>query len=179
MNLSDTTLITGIKSGDYQKFNILFFRYYACLCSFVSGIVKDQLAAEDIIQDLFIRIWEKRSNLQIHENVAGFLYTAAKNAALNHLRGEKSRKNLQLNIPKVDLSVDGEFLEHEEFKRMLNECIDRLPDRCRQVFVMERMEGYKQKEISEKLDISVKTIKNQLWKAVKYLKACLEKNNSM
>ncbi|TKG92934.1 RNA polymerase sigma-70 factor [Puteibacter caeruleilacunae] len=174
MKVSDATLINGIRLGEYSLFNELFMRYYSRLCAFVYDITNDKSSAEDIVQELFIRIWERRSNIDIQESVSGFLFRAARNAALNHIRGEKSRRLVQLDIPQEEVSIEPDRIEKEEFRVMLEQCMNALPERCQLVFKMHRIEGLKQKEISEKLNISIKTIKNQIWKAMKYLRSCLE-----
>ncbi len=173
MEFADETLIAGIKRNDYSSYNQLFLRYYSRLCAFVFGITQNSSASEDVVQELFIRLWINRTKLEINESVSGYLYRSSKNAALNHLRAEKSRQKSMQNIPFQESQTD-DFMEQIEFSTALYQCIEQLPERSREVFKMSRFDGLKLQEISDQLGTSVKTIKNQIWKSLQYLKACLE-----
>ncbi len=174
MDLADEILIAGIKKSDYASYNQLFVRYYSRLCAFVFGITHNYNSSEDVVQELFIRIWTNRHKLEMNESISGYLYRASKNAALNHLRSEKTRKKSVENFPVQEWQTDESLIEQVEFSAFLQQCIEQLPERSRDVFMKSRFEGLKQKEISDQLGISVKTIKNQIWKSLQYLKSCLE-----
>ena len=79
-------IFLGINHGDHNSFNHLFFCYYGRLCTYVAEIIKDDFASEDIVQDLFIKIWTNREKIEVQESIAGYLFKSSKNAALNHLR---------------------------------------------------------------------------------------------
>jgi len=174
MEIADDTLIAGIKRNDYTSFNQLFVRYYSRLCAFVYGITQNKITSEDVVQELFIRLWTQREKINISESVSGYLYRASKNAALNYLRAENSRKHILAEMPVSDWQTDNVQIEQLEFNAALHECIQQLPGRSKEVFLLSRFDGLKQKEISDKLGISIKTIKNQIWKSLQYLKSCLE-----
>lgn len=174
MEVTDDRLIAGIKSGDYSCFNQLFVRYYGRLCLFVFRFSNNESISEDVIQELFMRLWTNRQKLEIRENIAGYLYRASKNAALNHLRAEKNRQKIIGNIPVPETQTDENLIEQSELSVFLDRCIDQLPKRSRDVFLKSRFEGLKQQEIADQLGISVKTIKNQIWKSLQFLKSCLE-----
>jgi len=175
--MSDTTttdekLIEAIGRGDYVSYNKLFERYYARLCQYVYSLLMDKSDAEDVVQELFLKIWKNREKIEIIENVSGYLYRMAKHLALNQLRSKVYFNNLSES--KDQLSYEENRVEIEEFRIAVYDCIDRLPDRSREVLLLHRIKGLKQKEISEKLQISVKTIKNQIWSSLQKLKRCLE-----
>jgi len=174
MDVADEILIAGIKKSDYASYNQLFVRYYSRLCAFVFGITQNYNSSEDVVQELFIRLWTNRHKLEISESISGYMYRSSKNAALNHLRTEKNRQKSIENFPAQDWQTDESLIELVEFSVYLQQCIDQLPERSRDVFLKSRFEGLKQKEISDQLGISVKTIKNQIWKSLQYLKSCLE-----
>jgi len=174
MKLTDDLLIAGIKRDDYACYNQLFMRYYSRLCAFVFNLTQNYSASEDVVQELFIRLWIQRGKLEITENISGYLYKASKNAALNYLRAEKSRQKSIQNMPVQEWQIDEDQIEQIEFSVALNKCIEQLPDRSRDVFMKSRFDGLRQQEISDQLGISVKTIKNQIWKSLQFLKACLE-----
>ncbi|MDD2305173.1 MAG: RNA polymerase sigma-70 factor [Prolixibacteraceae bacterium] len=174
MELTDETLIAGIKRDDYSSYNQLFMRYYSRLCAFVLNLTQNYSASEDVVQELFIRLWIQRGKLEITENISGYLYKSSKNAALNYLRAEKSRQKSIQNMHVQEWHTDENLIEQIEFSAALNQCIGQLPERSRDVFMKSRFDGLKQQEISDQLGISVKTIKNQIWKSLQFLKACLE-----
>lgn len=174
MYSTDETLIAAIKEDDYVSYNRLFIRYYSRLCQYVYSRLENREDSEDIIQELFLSLWSGRKKINVNENVSGYLFKMAKNMSLNHIRASNNYRMLlekQSNTP--DYYEDNQ-LESDEFRIALYDCIERLPDRSREVFILHRVKGLKQKEISEKLSISVKTIKNQLWMSLQKLKKCLE-----
>lgn len=174
MDVADNILIAGIKKSDYTSYNQLFLRYYSRLCAYVYGITENYNSSEDVVQELFIRLWTNRHKLEIKDSISGYLYRSSKNAALNHLRAEKSRQKSIENLPAQEWHSDDNLIEQIEFSAYLQQCIDQLPERSREVFLKSRYEGLKQKDISDQLGISVKTIKNQIWKSLQFLKSCLE-----
>ena len=174
MELTDEILIAGIKRDDYSCYNQLFIRYYNRLCAYAYNLTQSFSASEDVVQELFIRLWINRHKLEITGNTSAYLYRASKNAALNHLRAEKNRQKSIQNMPVQEWQSDDGLIEQIEFSAALNQCIGQLPERSRDVFMKSRFEGLKQQEISDELGISVKTIKNQIWKSLQFLKACLE-----
>jgi RNA polymerase sigma-70 factor (ECF subfamily) len=174
MEFADDILIAGIKRDDYACCNQLFMRYYSRLCAYVFNLTRNYSASEDVVQELFIRLWINRQKLEINENISGYLYRASKNAALNYMRAEKSRQKSIQNMPEQEWQSDESLIEQIEFSAALNRCIGQLPERSRDVFMKSRFEGLKQQEISDQLGTSVKTIKNQIWKSLQFLKACLE-----
>ena len=174
MEFTDDILVAGIKRDDYSSYNQLFMRYYSRLCAYVFNLTHNYNASEDVVQELFIRLWINRQKLDIHENISGYLYRSSKNATLNFYRAEKNRLKSIRNMPIQEWQTDEDQIEQIEFSVALNKCIGQLPERSRDVFMKSRLDGMKQQEISDELGISVKTIKNQIWKSLQFLKACLE-----
>jgi len=174
MKDKDDQLFLAVKENDYFSYNQLFLRFYKPLCLFVCQFIGDIDASEDIVQELFIRLWTDRSRITIHESLSAYLYKSSKNAALNYLRSEKNRQKTIHALPQNYFQPEDHFAEQEEFLMFLQECIDQLPGRSRQVFLMNRMDGQKHAEIADELHISVKTIKNQIWKSLQYIRNCLQ-----
>jgi RNA polymerase sigma-70 factor, ECF subfamily len=174
MKKADNILIAGIKVDDYSCFNQLYIRYYGRLCLYVYKLTQNHTISEDIVQELFIRLWMNRAKLEIKGNIAGYMYQSSRNSTLNYLRAENNRKKTINRIPFQEESIDENLIEQVEFSTALYQCIEQLPARSKDVFMKSRFDGLKQQEISEQLGISVKTIKNQIWKSLQFLKACLE-----
>jgi RNA polymerase sigma-70 factor (ECF subfamily) len=173
-NETDEQLIDGIKRDDYVSYSRLFVRYYQSLCRFVYGMTASRHDTEDIVQDVFLYLWNDRKRIHIHENVSGYLYKMAKNRTLNHIRQEINYKTLLENQERKPYEVEEDAAEADEYRMALYDCIDRLSTRCREILLMHRIKGFKQKEIAEQLNISLKTVKNQIWISLQKLKTCIE-----
>lgn len=171
---TDEILFSGIKADDYFSFNQLFNRYYSRLCAYAFEITKNRFAAEDIIQEIFVNLWNARHKIEIQGKVLHYLFRASRNASLNFIRNEASRQKSLENYSFSQAEINNDILEEQEFISFVEDCIEELPERSRQVFKMSRVDGYKQKDIAEKLGVSIKTIKNQIWKSLQYIKSCLE-----
>lgn len=171
----DDQLIDDVKENDYASYNHIFMLYYNRLCLFVASITNNTNDSEDIVQELFIKLWTDRRKINIQNTISGYLFQAAKNMALNHIRDTTNRKVAIEKLQQADFYIENE-LETEEFRIALENCIDQLPARCKEVLLMYRVQELKQKEIAEKLNISIKTIKNQIWASLQRLRKCLEVN---
>ena len=167
---------TGIKDWSKKEqeayFESLFNKWYASLCNTVYRIVRNQDAAEDIVQDVFVKLWEKRDELQLL-TIKSYLFRASINTALNYtgkskLRPLATEESLAL-APSDRVNAD-EHLEAEELDKKIITIIDNLPPACKNVFVLSRTEQLSYKEIAITLNISVKTVENQMGKALKLLR---------
>ncbi|MDB5274309.1 MAG: polymerase sigma-70 factor [Chitinophagaceae bacterium] len=135
------------------------------LCKVAYAIVRDKSAAEDIVQDVFLTIWKKRKELIIDSNLKGYLYRAVSNSCLNHLQSYHKR-----NIKPFEEFKDsalGSYVPHDtiDYDRLdsaIQKAIDRLPPRCKVIFVLSRVEGLKHQQIADALNVSVKTVENQM-----------------
>ena len=172
---TDIQLANKIKAGDYHAFGILFERYYSLLCNYACKLVKDNFVAEDIVQEIFVRIWETRSTLNITGSVKSYLFIAVKNRSLNKMESETTRREYS-NFYRIHQNdeVSHSELELEEFREHLFRCIQKLPPRCKDVFVESRFKEMKQDQIAEKMHISLKTVKAQVGKALRFLQSCLQ-----
>lgn len=173
-SITDEKLIAAIGNDDYTSYNKLFVRYYSRLCCYVYRLLGEKEDAEDVVQDLFFTLWNNRKKIAIGENVSGYLYKMARNLALNHIRTRTNYKTVLENREEQLSYYEENPLETEEFRMALYDCINLLPGRCKEVLLLHRVKGLKQKEIADQLSISVKTIKNQIWASLQRLKKCLE-----
>ncbi len=135
--------------------------------------LKDLDTAEEIVQDLFVKFWENRVSIKISSSVRSYLFTSVRNGCLNfikHLKIEESYKKYnELERESGSLTVDEEF-EGSELEKQIRKAIDQLPPERKKVFIMSRFEGLKYREIAEKSGKSIKTIENQMGKAIKFLR---------
>ena len=171
---NDRELMVSIRGDDYVSYNKLFTRYYVPLCRYVHGILMNKNDAEDVVSELFLILWKNRVKIDIRNNVSCYLYRMAYHLALNTLRSGIRPDALPDNIDQLQLAYEDNHVEQDELRMALYECIDRLPRRNREVFLLHRIKQQKKKEIAEQLSISVKTIKNQIWISLRKLRDCLE-----
>lgn len=175
---NDEQLFKQLKADDSNAFEILFKRHYANLCRRVNTMLNDEEAAEDVVQQLFMKIWESRDTMVLPDSVAAYLFTAARNRALNYIksRARKSDNEIPLNNHHDELDHrTEESMDAKELQKALYAAIDSLPEKRREVFVLSRFEGKSYKEIAEMLNISVKTVEAQMGKALSTLREFISK----
>lgn len=169
---TDQELLTRLKQEDRKAFRALFDRYYKYLVVTIFKISGDDNLAKDLAQDVFFELWKKRSVINIKSSLKSYLRRAVINKALNHFKAKRIDYQEPENLPdrpeKEASAV--EELEAGDLKKIIHETIDALPERCRLVFTLCRLEGLNHKEVAAQLDISTKTVENQMTKALKLLK---------
>lgn len=133
--------------------------------------MRDQSAAENIVQDVFVKFWENRTGLNINVSLKSYLYTSVKNHCLNFIKRENVLNPFDENteiVATMTDAADGQ-LEKSELIRDVHDAVSRLPGKCREIFVMCKFDGLSYKEIAEVQNISINTVKTQLRRAMKYL----------
>ena len=168
---SDIKLWQKIKEDDEQSLSKLFYKYYEYLYQFAGRYLDDAQLAENVVQDVFVHFWENRKTININTNLKSYLFTSTKNNCINYI--EQHKKKLFQNIYTIKIqdnvqSPELKYIENELTESIQN-AINLLPDKCRQVYILKRYDGFKYKEISEILNISVNTVKTQMKRAVKFL----------
>ena len=155
----------------------LFKEHYRSLCNVAFNIVNDRAAAEDVVQEVFLKVWKGRKKLQINATLKGYLYKSTVNTALNVL--EKNNRSMPVENDKITelLGAQGktqDSLVQQELEQLIADTINDLPDKCKQVFMMSRFEQLKYAEIAETLGISIKTVENQMGKALSRIRGVLK-----
>ncbi len=179
---SDGELVERIRSGDKAAYRILFNKFYRELVGTAVNILKNEDKGKDAVQEVFLQIWKNRESLEIRTSLGAYLKRGVINRSLNQIKYAKSfvQEDKLIDEPSSNLSALDD-LALKDLESALRGALDLLPERCRLVFVMKRLEGMSHKEISEELGISPKTIENQITKAMKVLKEALQafrKNNN-
>lgn len=175
---TDQELITLLKDPKQseQAAELLFKKYYSQICYAVYRIIPDTTTSEDIAQDVFLEIWRKRETIEINSSVKAYLKRAGVNKALNHIRAKKVNFENDDSYEMQNLSIrdHGDDVELLDLQDIIDKAIDSLPERCRIVFSLSRFEELSYKEIAAKLEISVKTVENQIGKALKIMRSAVE-----
>lgn len=161
-----------------HEFELIFKQYYRQLCSFAFGFMKQTDDAEEIVQDVFVNLWKNKDSLHITVSLKAYLFLSVRNACLNKLKHIKIREQYkQFNQDKLNNSFDDvqKSVESDETEQAIWKAIDKMPKERRKVFVLSRFDGLSYKEIAEKLNISTKTVENQISAALKFLRIELKK----
>lgn len=169
--------LAALREGDEHALKQIFNLHYSRLLSDIYRIVPDNDACQDLAQEVFVELWRKRSEIDIHTSLRAYLHRAAVNRALNYLKisrrfvfdePDQLVRTADPSAGDIDIKEKQDNLEAE-----LYAAIDTLPEKCRIVFSLSRFEQLSHREIAEKLGISVKTIENQITKAMKILREAL------
>jgi RNA polymerase sigma-70 factor (family 1) len=172
-NMEAQELVQKIISGDEHAFEKLFRMFYQRLCNYALSMVKDVDIAEEIVQDVLVTIWQTRTKLQLEHAIRPYLYKAVHNRCLNHFRHETVKLQHQHHeMANADAfsTAASSRLELNEVKTRVEMGMHQLPPACREVFRLSRMEELSYKEIADFLGISVKTVENQMGKALKIMR---------
>lgn len=162
-------LLERLKAGDRRTFTQLFDYYYSALVIFADRYLHDTGSAEDIVQSVFVKMWENRENLKA-VSVRFHLINAVRNSCIDKIRKDGTReKYIQRQIHQSS-HAGQDFWAESELKEMIESAIDRIPDRCREIFLLSRFEGLNSKEIAEKLQLSQRTVETQITNALKILR---------
>lgn len=173
--LTDKELIELLGKDGERAIELLFQQYYAYLCRSAYRILPDRQLVEDLAQEVFIELWRRRNRLRISTSLKAYLRRAAVNKALNYIRDHRKvflerEEHLPLSDPSPDARLQ---MEADELQELIDEAIDGLPERCRLVFILSRFEDMTYNEIAAQLGISVKTVENQISKALGLLREVL------
>jgi RNA polymerase sigma-70 factor (ECF subfamily) len=164
--------------GDENAFKYFFDTYYDNLCNFVNSYLRDEILSEDVVQSIFIYLWEKKDSLSSDCSIKSYLYTASKNKSLNQIRNIKNKNRIvEELLTQSELISDektDQFLEFEELETIISNAINGLPAQCKAIYQLSRDEGLTNKEISKKLGITVKTVENQMTIAIRKIKDFLQ-----
>lgn len=169
------TLFDSITKGDEQAFEKLYQLYFPRLHAFSFKIIKDNSLAKDVVQNVFIKIWETHSSFSF-DNPEAFIYQMVRNASLNYIRHLKVVENLNSKVKDQYLGEELYYIDmlgnepyiliEKELEEKILKVMDSLPDKCLTVFRLSRIDGLKNREIAEKLNINIKSVEKHISKAM-------------
>lgn len=176
MEIPEDGLINRLCSRDETAFELVFKQHYKGLHAYAFTLLKDDDIAEEMVQNVFYKLWERSEGLNISSTVAAYLYRAVHNDSLNHLKHLKVRTQHQLYVSyRTDTHTDtsAKKLQLKDLEKRLHAALAELPEGCRTVFQLSRFEDLRYSEIAATLGISIKTVENQMGKALKLLRSSL------
>lgn len=180
MSSSKGYILVRLAAGDLKAFEMLYGEHYESLCHYAQGFVFDLDTSREMVQDVFVRIWEKRTTLQIEDSLKSYLYRSVHNKCLDylkHLKIEYEYEKMRIQEIQESGNFSNNSADHpldglitEELRIAIRLAIENLPEKCKEIFKLSRYEGLKYSEISIALNISVKTVETQMSRALKSLK---------
>lgn len=166
-----------LREGDKKAFEELIDTNYQALCRYAYSILKDSIEAEDMVQKVFCKIWDKRSELEIHTSIKSYLYRIVHNECLNYVQQQANRAVINVEFfnsaAKISDNVN-EQLDATELQQVIETAISKLAPQCRKVFELSRWEQLTYAEIAAKLQISVNTVENHISKALRHMRVALK-----
>lgn len=176
-NLNLDVLISELSKNNDSALEELFNYYYPRLYNFSKAFLKIENGIDDILQEVFVKIWENRKNIKSKETFNAFIYTITRNLLLNELRSRLNNQKLMTEIQKNAVAEEFasmQLIEYKEMSTKIAEVINQLPDRQKEVFKLSREDGLSHKEIAEKLGITTKTVEYHIAQSKDILRAKLQ-----
>ncbi|MEE9363309.1 MAG: RNA polymerase sigma-70 factor [Cellulophaga sp.] len=177
LDLNNEQILISLRNGDKKAFKIIFDMYQKKLFYFVFSITKSEYATEEILQEVFIKIWTLRETIDPTQSFSSFIHTIARNLTYNHLRSVASRKSLKMelwkNLTYLSEQTKNSIL-YNEYQAIVDDIVSSLPKQKRSIFILSKKEGKSNQEIADLLGITPKTVKNHLWKTLQTIKIQLQ-----
>jgi RNA polymerase sigma-70 factor (ECF subfamily) len=174
---SETELLQLLAAGNKAVFEFIFLKFNADLYRFAFRYTKNKEVAEELVQDVFVYVWNKRAGLQISTSFKSYLFAAVKNRSLNYLKSQFARlhfEDIDTESTHIYYNNTEEALAASELDKFIVQAVGRLPEKCRIIFNLSRQGGLSYKEIAEQLEISPKTVETQMGIALKKLRSSLQ-----
>ena len=175
---NESLIVHSLSKGNLLAFNTLYKDYSGRLYRFALGYLKSEAEAEELVQEVFTIIWERHTELKEELSFKSFLFTIAFNLIMKHFRTKAYLQKYFINGIGDDLDMHtSQKINYDSLYQYINELINKLPERRREIFIKSRLEGLSIKEIADKLKISHKTVENQLTEALKFIRISLNKES--
>ena len=169
--------IIELKAGNAKVYELLFQQFYRPLCQYAYSIIHNQDETEDIVQEIFCKLWEQREKIEIHTSTKSYLYRMVHNACLNRIKQTELQYEHHEQIAYLsasDYNNVEKTMENKELRHKINLAVASLPERCREAFLLSRMQHLSYAEIAQKMQISSNTVETQIVKALKTLRLKLK-----
>lgn len=173
----DIALFNALKQGNKLALNSLFKAYYFSLCSFAFQYLRNKEEAEEVVSDVFFTLWSSRNEIRVEKSVKAYLFTCVRNASIHRI---KKRQPLFENVEDVLMSRHEEGvnpqqkIEYAELNNHYQRAVERLPARCKEIFLLNRVDNLRYNEISELLSLSEKTVEGHMMNALSKLRESMQ-----
>lgn len=174
--IKELFLFEEMKRGKEYAFDFFFNYYYPGLCVYAQKMISlPEEEARDVVQDVFVKLWNDREKLDIQYSIRSYLFVSVKNKCFDFLRKKNRTVKVQEITSQHDITDESfETYVLSELEALFNNSLKKLPERCREIFELSRLQGLKNREIASKLNLSEKTVENQVTKAIHILKVELK-----
>ncbi len=179
MQITDKYLLSRIKNKRIEAYKYLFELYYKELYFFARKFLENREVAEEIVQDVFIALWENKDLPDIHTSLKSYLYTSIKNRSINYLKSKINNikfVSIESTLSENHILADDQPLELEELDELIQKAVSSLPPRCKEMFHLSRNSKMTYQEIADALNVSKETVKSQISDAIKKIKTYLNKH---
>lgn len=173
---TDLQLFSRIKKNDKMSFEILFKQYYSNLCYFATHFTKDRDAAEDIVQEFFTYLWQRRRFITISSSFKSYVYQSIRNRSINYIKKVSSQSEFQEKFDQLtnsNYNISDFHLEYS-LKKSIEKSIEQMPVKQKQIYLLSKQNGMKNSEIATQLDVSIKTVEAYITKSYKDLRHALK-----
>ncbi len=170
---TDQSLAESIRNSNQGVFELVFNYYYSGLVVYADQIIKNMAVSEDIVQSVFMKLWETREVIEIR-SFRSYFIQCVKNRCIDHIRNQQVKQRVGNRVPEtINLMMEEDLWTKNELNELLENSIESLPPRCREIFKMSRFENLKIAEIADQLNISKRTVETQISNALKVLRVKL------
>jgi len=176
-NNEELFIFSRMVNGDKKAFRFFFDKYYTCLCNFANTYIRDPDMSEEIVQGIYVYFWENREKISIEISVESYLLRAAKYKSLNYIRNNKIREAIHEKLyefAETNYEMPVNVISTSQLREIIERSVNSLPERCREIYILGKEKNLTYKEIASELNISVKTVENQMGKALKRLREMLK-----
>ena len=173
LDQQENNIVNGIRTGNEQTFRELFNTYYPRLTLFAVKYIRNQEVAEEIVQDFFVRLYEKRTEIVFHSSVQAYFYQSIRNSCLNKIKQKKVRQEYHRNMQQKDQDMEpdaSDRINETELENYIFRIVSGFPRQQQKIYRMSREKGMKNREIAEELNISVRTVETQISRTLKILR---------
>ncbi|MCL6296369.1 RNA polymerase sigma factor [Jejuia spongiicola] len=173
LKTNEESTLLSLKNGDKDAFEVVFNAYQRKLYAFIYLITKSKYSTDEILQNVFITLWNSKSSIDTSKSFNSFIYTIARNLTYNHLRAIANKDSLKQELWEnmiMSSNCTEDTLLYGEYSEILDDILLGLPKQKRAVFILSREEGKSNQEIADLLGISKKTVKNHLWKTLQLIR---------
>lgn len=173
--MTEVQLKKNLKLGHKLAYKFLFDEYYDWLCNYLFKLSGNRSLSKDLVQEVMIKFYEGRHRIKVETNLKSYLFTMCHNQFLNYVRGNKKKPDLldRIEWAAIYESYFEVKVEEDSFEgnlKKLEELLDKLPPKCREIFILNKLEKRKYKEIARDMEISVKTVESQMSKALRIIR---------